>query len=204
MDLRDARDRCYKSSGVLIGLALIAGGLGGLSLGAAGSAGADTGGTDCGPSVTLTPSPSGTVAAQVLTVPQYNGSDLTGVQLSLQITHTFGPAIFEGSGVVYSAAASGDNVLVEMTGPTLPPLGPYVNTAPTGNAGFTYSGGTFTAGDAAPALPTGLVAGSELRCHLGRDQLRSDRPQLEQPWIRPPADPGGSVAHRARRNRDGQ
>jgi hypothetical protein len=47
-----------------------------------------------------------------------------------------------------------------MSGPGLAPLGPYVNTAKTGNAGFTYSGGLFSAGDPAPALPSGLVASS--------------------------------------------
>ncbi len=100
------------------------------------------------------------MTAEPLTVPQYNGNDLTGVQLSLKITHTFGPSIFvfPGSVPVYTAAASGDNVLLEMSGPGLPALGPFVNTAPTGNAGFAVSGITFSAGDPAPALPSGLVA----------------------------------------------
>jgi hypothetical protein len=81
----------------------------------------------------------------------------------LKFTHTFGPSIFviPGSTPSYAGAASGDNVLVEMSGPGLPALGPYVNTAPTGNAGFTGTGTTFSAGDPAPTLPSGLVASSD-------------------------------------------
>lgn len=157
------RQRNFRTPcGVLAGLAFITGGLGGLSIGSAGIAGADGPQTVCGPSTTLTPSTSPTVTAQSLTVPQYNGNNLTGVQLSLQFTHTFGPEfIVVGANPVYSAAASGDNVLVEMSGPGLPALGAYVNTAPTGNAGFTVSGSTFSAGDPSPALPTGLVAAAD-------------------------------------------
>ena len=36
-----------------------------------------------------------------------------------------------------------------------------MNTAPTDNAGFTYWGGTFSAGDPAPALPSGLVVAAD-------------------------------------------
>jgi hypothetical protein len=101
------------------------------------------------------------VTAEPLTVPQYNGS-VTAIQLSLQFTHTFGPElIVVGGNPVYTAAASGDNVLVEMSGPGLPALGPYVNTAPTSNAGFTSTGGTFSAGDPTPAVPAGLVAAAD-------------------------------------------
>jgi len=103
------------------------------------------------------------VTAEALTVPQYNGNDLTGIQLSLKFDFTFGPTIFEfpGETPVYTAAASGDNVLVEMSGPGLPALGPFVNTAPTGNPGFTYTGGTFSAGDPTPAVPAGLVGSAD-------------------------------------------
>jgi hypothetical protein len=160
---RQGSQRSYRAqSGLLAGLALITGGLGGLSLGTAEIAGADGPQTVCGPSTTLTPSTSPTVTAEPITVPEYNGNNLTGVQLSLNFTHTFGPEyIVVGENPVYSAAASGDNVLVEMSGPGLPALGPYVNTAPTGNAGFTVSGDTFSSGDPSPALPTGLVAAAD-------------------------------------------
>ena len=154
---------------MLAGAALLTGGVAGLSLGTVGLAGADGPSTVCGPSTTLTPNttsavPPATTPAvtpQSLTVPQYNGSDLTGVQLSLKFTHTFGPEVFQLGGATYSEAASGDNVLVEMSGPGLPALGSYVDTAPTSNAGFTVTGTTFTAGDPAPALPAGLVASSD-------------------------------------------
>src|SRR5271167_953560 len=165
MKRHGGRDRNRKAPGVLAGVALIAGGLGGLSLGSGGIAGADGPETVCGPSTPLIPSPNTppSVSAQGLTLPQYNGSgSLTAVQLSLQFTHTFGPEVIGFGGTPsYSAAASGDNVLVEMSGPGLPPLGSYENTAPTGNAGFTFSGTTFSAGDPAPALPTGLVAAED-------------------------------------------
>jgi hypothetical protein len=171
MNARRKQVRVRKLSGVLAATALMTTGLVGLSAGAPGVAGADGASTVCGPLTTLTPNanpiPPSTspppVTPESLTVPQYNGSDLTGVQLSLKFSHTFGPSMYEfpEETPAYTAAASGDNVLVEMSGPGLPPLGSYVDTAPTGNAGFTYSGASFSAGDPAPALPTGLVASSD-------------------------------------------
>jgi hypothetical protein len=193
------RYRYRKPSGVLAGLALITGGLGGLSLGSAGIAGADGPQTVCGPSATLTPSTSPTVTAEPLTVPQYNGTDLSGVQISLKFTHTFGPELIVFGGTpVYTAAASGDNVLVEMSGPGLPALGPYVNTAPTSNAGFTGTGGTFSAGDPAPAVPAGLVAAADsdaisVETRLGQidpswNSLGFGLPQIvAAPWATAPA-----------------
>jgi hypothetical protein len=148
-----------KPSGALVSLALVTGALGSFSLGADGIAGADSPQTVCGPMTTLTPSASPTVTAEPLTVPQFNGSGLTGIKLSLKISHTFGPQIATTSGIPqYMAAGSGDNVLVEMSGPGLPALSPYINTAPTNNAGFVYLGGLFSTGDQVPTVPTGLVA----------------------------------------------
>lgn len=153
-----------RTSGLLAGLALIGSGVGVLYVGAAETAGASGPQTVCGSPTTLPITSSSTFTPTALTVPQYNGTDLVGVQLSLQITHTFGPDIVEFNGsATYTAAASGDNVLVEMSGPGLPALGPYVNTAPTSNAGFTGTSvsGPFSAGDPTPSLPAGLVAAAD-------------------------------------------
>jgi hypothetical protein len=142
--------------------AAIASGMAGLIGEAAGTAAAAGSPSPvCGSITPLTASTSPNVTSNALTVPQYSGSDLAGVQLSLKFTHAFGPAmIVTGANPTYTDAGSGENVMVEMSGPGLPALGPYVNPAPTSNAGFTLTGTVFSAGDPAPTLPAGLVASS--------------------------------------------
>jgi hypothetical protein len=147
-----------KVSGALLSASLLTGGLAGLSLGMAGTAGADNSGSQvCGPSLSISGAATAT-APLALSLPQYNGTGtITAAALSLKVTESYQGSFLTSGGQSYPGNGTNDFVgvssVLEGTGPGLGSLSPVT-------VGAIFKGGGpngFTAGDPAPTLPAGVA-----------------------------------------------